>query len=182
MEQEKWLPVVGFEDSYEVSDLGRVRSVTRERPNKHKSTALIAGFYLIPMKNKSGHLSVKLYKNNSPKQKFIHTLVVESFVGVGLVKKGFVIDHVNNIPSDNRLENLQIITMSLNGRKDRSKGTSNYRWVYFDKTYNRWWFSINVQGKKVRSTRFKTEMEAHEFGVKWMLENDLEYLINETQK
>jgi NUMOD4 motif-containing protein/HNH endonuclease len=67
---ERWLPVVGYEGRYEVSDEGRVRSHARGRPR------LLA---LFP--DSDGYLRVNLYRDAKLKQRGVHQLVLEAFVG-----------------------------------------------------------------------------------------------------
>ena len=60
--QEQWLPVVGYEGIYEVSDHGRVRSVLRSKICSNGVTRTVRGRLLSPTPRKNGgHLQVQLY-------------------------------------------------------------------------------------------------------------------------
>lgn len=87
MTAECWLPVVGFEGIYEVSDLGPVRSLDRtvERANQF---CTFQRFYLGALlkqryKNNRGvsYWRVNLWDNGQVRTAWVHTLVLESFVG-----------------------------------------------------------------------------------------------------
>lgn len=97
---ENWLPAVGF-PGYEVSSLGRVRSTKFTYPR------LVSA---IPSKN--GYLRVQLWAGNKSRFKFIHGLVLEAFVGP--YPEGQEARHLNDIKTDNRLENLAYGTHAEN--------------------------------------------------------------------
>lgn len=103
---ENWKPVVGYEGLYEVSDLGRVKSLVE---NHGRSRELI----LKPVKKKSGYLYVTLCKNGVKKFHRVHRLVAFAFVeGRDLFKNE--INHLNEDKSDNRAINLEWVTASEN--------------------------------------------------------------------
>jgi hypothetical protein len=80
---ETWRPVVGLEGSYEVSDLGNVRSLDR-RVNAPQSGGfrLIRGRALKPSLHNSGYLCVTLCSGKGREQKrLIQALVLEAFAG-----------------------------------------------------------------------------------------------------
>ena len=62
--------------------------------------------------DKMGHVGVCLCKNMVGKYCSIHSLVLKTFIGDR--PSGFVIDHINGIPNDNRLENLKYCTQKEN--------------------------------------------------------------------
>lgn len=69
---ENWLPVVGYEERYEVSDAGHVRSLNFNHTGKTK--------ILKPGDNGCGYLQVRLYKDGKFKHMFVHRLVAEAFL------------------------------------------------------------------------------------------------------
>ena len=73
--------------------------------------------------------------------------------------KEFVVDHINNIKLDNRLENLQLITQRENSSKDR-KGTSVYRGVSWAKQNKKWIAQITINKKKINLGYFTIELNA----------------------
>jgi hypothetical protein len=105
---ERWLPVVGFEGRYEVSDHGRVRSLDRVQdtetgPRQYRGKAIQPGTV------KSGHRLVVLGKGNS---RLVHALVLSAFVGPR--PAGYDTLHGDGDPANNRLTNLRWGTRSEN--------------------------------------------------------------------
>jgi HNH endonuclease/NUMOD4 motif len=111
---ERWLPVVDWEGLYEVSDLGRVRSLPRRgnsTPQSRKRT--YGGQILKPVPiNESGHLSVTLCRNRTSKQFLVHRLVLAAFTGP--CPEGQEVRHLDGDPSDNTLEHLAYGTRQEN--------------------------------------------------------------------
>lgn len=110
---ERWVPVVGHEGSYEVSDHGRVRSLDRVTKGKDGAIRPFRGKLLKQRPQRWGHLKVVLYQGNGQKrQRYVHQLVLEAFVGTR--PAGAITCHNNGDPSDNRVENLRWDTHSGN--------------------------------------------------------------------
>lgn len=108
---EEWKPVPGYEGLYEVSDLGRVRSVPRVQVT-NTCTRRLKGRVLKPRKL-AGHHKVML-SDASFKRKdlLVHRLVLFTFVGEP--PEGYEACHRNDIGTDNRLINLYWGTRSEN--------------------------------------------------------------------
>lgn len=116
MENEKWLPVVGYEKYYEVSSFGRVRRIAgfikTRRPDGQvlpvKETILSA------CDNGHGYLIVGLVVHDQRKSKKVHQLVANAF----LKKEAHhqCVNHKNGVRHDNRVENLEWCTYYENLR------------------------------------------------------------------
>lgn len=107
---EIWKPIAGFE-FYEVSNKGRVRSVSRDIEMVIGGTSCTRhqkGRILKPIRNPNGYTKVSIREQ----QKMIHRLVAEAFIDPVENKKH--INHKNSIRSDNRAENLEWCTPSEN--------------------------------------------------------------------
>lgn len=65
--EELWLPIIGYEGLYDVSNLGRIRN---SRTNK----ILRLG------KHRQGYKLVSLYKNKKEKTLLVHRLVAMAFI------------------------------------------------------------------------------------------------------
>ncbi|MCV7114009.1 NUMOD4 motif-containing HNH endonuclease [Mycolicibacterium setense] len=122
--RERWLPVVGLEGSYAVSDLGRVCSVDRIVTRSDGNTQHIAGPRIIRLAtHRSGHLQVALYRNGKRSTRYVHRLVLEVFTGA--CPGGLEACHWNDEPTDNRLENLYWGTKRQN-RLDRVRNSRRH--------------------------------------------------------
>ena len=98
---EQWLPVVGYEGLYEVSDLGLVRSLIGR------------GRVLRPGPQRRGYLTVSLTdRSGKARSRRVHQLVLAAFVGP--LPAGMEVLHRNDVPGDNRLTNLYYGTRSQN--------------------------------------------------------------------
>lgn len=98
---ETWKPVAGYEGLYEVSDQGRVKSLRLGRLMKPQlATGQKRRFKLL------------LVNGSSKKNVFVHTLVLEAFVGAR--PQGTECRHLNDDATDNSLENLVWGTRSEN--------------------------------------------------------------------
>lgn len=93
---EIWKPVEGF-PRYQISNMGRVRGVKT--------------FMLTPDSVK-GYKRVKLVDRRKTRRAFVHTLVLENFVGP--FPDNTECNHIDGDPANNRVENLEFATKSEN--------------------------------------------------------------------
>lgn len=100
---ERWLPVPGYEGLYEISDLGRVRSLPRRS---------CRGQVLKPSLSPLGYPRVHLNDRGRDRLRFIHLLVAESFIGPK--PEGKQVRHLDGDSQNNRLSNLAYGTPSEN--------------------------------------------------------------------
>jgi hypothetical protein len=104
---------------YEVSDRGRVRSLSRYIRNPPQ---LCGGRVLKPTPNKTGHLQIALSGPGGGRRTHrVHRLVLEAFVGP--CPPGLMGCHGNGNPADNRLENLRWDTAKGNAADSIRHGT-----------------------------------------------------------
>jgi hypothetical protein len=117
---EIWKPVIGFDGNYEVSDLGRVRSLERitKIPNGWRT---FPSKVLKPIFAGTGYLVANLCVNGKKKQKHIHAMVLDAFVGPS--PYGNQACHKNGIRSDARLDNLRWDTIKNNHADKMGHGT-----------------------------------------------------------
>jgi len=125
-DSERWLPVVGYDGYYEVSSLGRVRSVGRVVryrdgrkprffPAQLRKTNLVKGYPHLMLKRQDGGRNV-----------YVHTLVCEAFYGPR-PKPDWEVRHLNGNPIDNRASNLRWGTKKENAQDSIRHGTNKGR-------------------------------------------------------
>ena len=77
---EIWLPIEGYENLYEVSNLGRVRRLESVVTGKNGVTRKVSGKLLKPRTQHNGYLKVELYKNSIRRYFLIHGVVSTAFI------------------------------------------------------------------------------------------------------
>lgn len=125
--KEKWLPVVGFEGFYEVSNFGKVRSV--DRFTKKKTDGIgrimparqIKGRVIDQRPHKFGYLIVTLSVDGKHYTRTVHKLVAEAFIGKR--NKGDVIRHLDGDPKNNHISNLSYGSQKQNMQDAIKHGT-----------------------------------------------------------
>ena len=101
MEEEKWKPIQGYEDFYEVSSLGNIRSITRVMSNGKT----LKGKTLKPYANKNTqHLHIMLHKGDTHKMHYVRRLVAAAFVENP--HSYSVVKHIDGDKENNRADNL----------------------------------------------------------------------------
>ncbi len=135
---------------YKVSNLGRVKSFKRNKE-----------IFLKPINDTYNYLQVVLYKNKKPRTIQVHRLVAMVFLNhIFNTSNGIVVDHINNNRQDNRLENLQLITIRQNNSKDRVGGASNFIGVYWNDKLKKWGSAIFFKKRRIHLGVFSNEIEA----------------------
>ena len=150
---EEFRDIVGYEGLYQVSNLGNVKSLGNDKTRKEK--------ILKPSISTCEYLIVRLSKNGKPKTNTIHQLIAMAFLNHTPCGHDLVVDHINDIKTDNRLENLQIITQRNNVFKTQGKYSSKYKGVSWHKASEKWISHINVNGIAYHVGYFKKEYDAH---------------------
>ena len=119
MSAEEWRTVPGYEGAYEVSSIGRVRSLARLDSRGRRRAARLLALVTQP----SGHLTVALYRGGVRRTVLVHRVVLEAFVGP--CPPGMEACHRNDIPSDNAVSNLRWDTRSGNQLDSVRNGTQH---------------------------------------------------------
>ena len=111
--EEIWKPVKGFEGYYEVSNLGRVRSIDRVVVDTIRNCErLLKGKVLIQRDNSNGYKGVMFCKEHKLYNKYVHRLVAEAF----LPNQDDLpqVNHKDEDKSNNRADNLEWCTQLYN--------------------------------------------------------------------
>ena len=120
---EIWKDIPGYENFYQISTMGRVKSMERKVKGKKGSIYTVREKILKSCKNTGGYLYVILKKEGKLQNARIHRLVADAFLPN---PNNFPeINHINEIKEDNRLENLEwcshIYNMNFGSRNERSR-------------------------------------------------------------
>lgn len=107
---EQWKDIPGFEGYYQVSNLGKVRSLDREITFRNGRKRTYDGCFLSPKRSGDGYRKVALSVGRNINQVSIHRLVMLAFVGPSDLE----VNHKNGDKTDNRLENLEYTTRAEN--------------------------------------------------------------------
>jgi hypothetical protein len=122
------------------------------------------------------NLNGKMYSN--------HRYIYETYYGIKL-KEDEIINHINHIRNDNRIDNLEVVTHKQNCQYLLKKqGTSSqYKGVNWHKQNNKWQARIRIDGKKKHLGCFVNEIDAakaYNEKAKYLNENyDCKYTLND---
>ena len=101
---EQWLPIEGYEDLYQVSNLGRVKSLNYRKSNQEQ--------ILKQDTNKKGYQQVQLYKDRKPKTFRVHRLVANAFIpNPNNLPQ---VNHKDEVKANNHVSNLEWCTVEYN--------------------------------------------------------------------
>jgi hypothetical protein len=104
-----WRDIPGYEGLYQVSDCGKIKSL--ERP--HHLRGIRKEKILILSVDRGGYQFIKLWKNGSSKQLYIHRLVMYSH---SHVDEELTVNHIDGNKLNNHISNLEYMTNGDNTR------------------------------------------------------------------
>lgn len=117
---EIWKDVKGYEGIYQVSNIGRVKSLSRKFYRCDGISYIVKEKYLTIRKDSFGYSIVKLSKNNKGSYKRVHRLVAESFIENP--NNLSEVNHIDCVRDNNVVENLEWISHLDNVRYSIKKG------------------------------------------------------------
>jgi hypothetical protein len=164
MQKEIFKDIVGYEGLYQVSNLGNVKSLSRKILIRGEHLGKIKEKILKPSDNGDGYYKLVLCKDGKQKSIAVHILVAIAWLNhVPDGTHKIEVDHKNDIKSDNRLENLQLLKNREHKAKTSKniKTSSQYTGVYWHKKSNKWRAQIKIDGKSKHLGLFSDEHEAH---------------------
>lgn len=163
MQKEIFKDILGYEGYYQVSNLGRVKSLSRLVYNKGTNlTYRIKEKILKTPTNSAGYQLVSFKKNGEKRNYNVACLVAVAFLNHKPKISKLVIDHIDNNPENNHISNLQLITQRENLSKDKFRNgkTSIFTGVSWHKQRNKWVTSIRIKNKGIHLGYFANEIEA----------------------
>lgn len=140
--KEIWKDIEDYEGVYQVSNIGRVRSLDR----KNSIGRRVSGRILQSGDNGEGYRMVVLTKNGKCKTKKVHRLVAMAFIPNPDNKP--VVNHLDETQDNNNVDNLEWATVKENvnyGTGLKRMSEKNYKpikVIYSDDTYEEWPSSI----------------------------------------
>jgi DNA-binding NarL/FixJ family response regulator len=129
---EIWKDVVGYEEYYQVSNLGRIKRKPRKIINKGSNCVqTLKEREIMPYKWRKGYFVVRLTdENKHVKRYFIHRLVAQAFIPNPENKSQ--VNHISGNKADNSVHNLEWVTLQeniehacMNGLRGNVKGENN---------------------------------------------------------
>lgn len=122
---EEWRPIEGYEGRYEVSDLGRVRSLPRTE-HSADGRRIVKGGILRPNQNRDGYLQVGLRKNGRSGKTWrapVHRLVAVAFHSDARDELHHEVAHLDGNPANARADNIKWVSKAENMAHKRLHGT-----------------------------------------------------------
>lgn len=171
---EIWKDMIGFEGRYQVSNLGRVRSILSNHGRYQEKIKVQR-----PRSESCPYRYVQLSVKDQPHHEAVHRAVAKAFIPNPDNKP--MVNHIDGNKLNNNACNLEWVTCSENhqhafstGLRDaqhvaeRQRGTkvgqsSSYHNVSWDNSRSKWKATLKDKGKMVFQKRFETEIEAAQY-------------------
>lgn len=153
---EIWKDIPNYENIYQVSNLGIVKSLGNDKSKKEKILSRLI--------NSGGYYQVSLYSNGNSKMIHVHQLVAICFLNHAPQKKKLVVNHIDGNKLNNSVENLEIVScrdnVSVCFRRLKKEKTSKMIGVSWNKGVEKWRSQIRINNKIKHIGYFVTESEA----------------------
>lgn len=136
---EIWKDIPGYEGLYQVSTLGRVKSLSRQNMSQryHNKGYCVKEKILKARKRgkQRNYYSVALFKDGLRIEHSVHRLVMLTFVG----KSNLTVNHIDENTLNNTLSNLEYLSNADNIRYSKCKKVNQYT---LNKEFIKTWDSI----------------------------------------
>lgn len=159
---EKWIDIKGYENSYQISSKGRVKTKKRRKAIRSSGDRFTKERIHNEYLNNDGYPMAKLSANGKIKRYLIHRIVASHFISD--IKDGLVVNHIDGNRRNNNVSNLEVVSHFDNIRHGRTNksATSKYIGVFYDKQTEKWRAQLCFEGIRYSLGRHKTEEEAFE--------------------
>ena len=140
--------VIGYEGIYQVSNLGNVKNFKFSKEKQMKLSL------------DNGYLKLNLITDGVSKTRYVHQLVAQSFLNHKRCGHKLVVNHIDFDKTNNKLDNLEIVTARENSNQKHLKSSSIYTGVTWNKISSKWQSYIMINGKQKHLGLFSDELEA----------------------
>jgi hypothetical protein len=157
MENLEWHPFYynGLATNIEATKCGRIRRIQADWMKYKKNNLGEINFLKIKLQQK-GYKFIKVQiQGNVRRGIFVHQIISVIFLNHQINGLTFVIDHINSNKTDNRVENLRIVTIRENNSKERLIKSGLPTGVSFVKKRNHFRSRIQIKGKEIYLGCFK---------------------------
>ncbi len=163
-DMEEWKDVPEYEGYYQVSNLGKVRSLDRTVTYSNGRRQFYKGRVMDGSVNK-GYRQTALCIDGVGRNLKVSQIVAMAFLGHEPKGHTLVVDHINGDKLDDRVENLRIVTQRANAttcfRSNSESLSSEYIGVSRGKVTSKWQSQINHNGVRVYLGSYNTEIRAY---------------------
>lgn len=112
MKDEIWIPLKDFEECYEISNYGNIRTIPRRLKVNNNGYIDIKQTYKYQKEHYKGYLQVSLKKNGKKYTKYVHRLVAENFIpNPNNLQQ---VNHKDENKKNNKVDNLEWCTSDYN--------------------------------------------------------------------
>lgn len=141
---EQWKDIPGYECSYQASNMGYIKSLKYGRELILKMAT-----------HKYGYKTVVLTKDGKQNSFSVHQLIAMAFLDHKPDGFGIVVNHIDNNPLNNRLDNLELVTQGTNTRTHKTDVG-----ISWNKREKKWVSLIRINGPQLHLGYFKDKQEA----------------------
>ena len=158
--KEVWKDVKNFEGIYQVSNIGRIKSLERYVNHWRGGKKRVNEKIMLLSLDGHGYFRADLSFNGISKTRKVHQLVAESFLNHTPCGFKLVVNHIDFNKQNNNVDNLEIVTNRENSNMKHIKSKSKYVGVTFHTPSMKWCATIWINGKNKHLGYYYSELKA----------------------